>query len=216
MRDISGSDIKSDKIHFYPFTSIVIALGGFTQYPTDPADDNYGTFKLAIELYKQGYDVHMYNENDVNVVGEGVAYNEVVRAIEKRKVYNVAILGYSHGGGATYLLATNLYFDTIFSPYLSLTIPFTAYIDAVAKQSESDTTAEWRRPKGTEYLLNYYQVGSTADEFLDGGPISDLQNVIDHEFNVDEFGPKHTHFTIDDEPNVLNRIKSELTNRVNE
>ena len=37
-----GNDVCSDNIHFYPFSSVVIALGGLNQVSTDPADANHG------------------------------------------------------------------------------------------------------------------------------------------------------------------------------
>jgi len=204
------TDVCSDKVHFYPFTSIVIALGGETQDPSDPSDN--GTFQLATNLYQQGYDVHMYDEDDVDYGGAGATYNEVVNSIQHRSVSQVAIFGFSHGGGSTYLLADllNTHRDTIGT----FTIPFTAYIDAVEDTFMGDMNQEHRRPTSSAYHVNYYQEGSVADGWLDGGPI-DYPPGADYEINVDYPTPTETHLTIDNETTVLDGIETRLTPRIN-
>lgn len=206
------TDICSDKVHFYPFTSIVIALGGEDQSPTDPANANHGVFQLATNLYQQGYDVHMYDEDNVDYDGAGATYNEVVNAIQHRSVTQVAVFGYSHGGGSTYLLANllNTNRDTIGT----FTIPFTAYIDGVEDTFMGDMNQEHRRPPSSGYHVNYYQEGSAADGWLDGGPIDNPPGA-DFEVDVDNPTPTETHFTVDDETTVLNGIETRLTPRVN-
>ena len=206
----SGPILCSDKIRFSPFTSIVIALGGENQVPTDPADSNFGVFGLAINLYQQGYDVHMYDEDNVGNNGAGAVYNEIVRAVQKRNVSQVAIYGYSHGGGSTYDLAERLYNNR--STIGVFTVPFTAYIDAIENDSDFDTDQERRRPLGTAYHVNYYQEGTMGDGWLDGGPI--LPPGADYEINVDHPIPRHTHFSIDDDPEVLGGIRTRLLPRV--
>ena len=209
----NGNDVCSDKVHFYPFTSIVIALGGeFQDNPTDPADANEGTFQLAIDLFLQGYDVHMYGEDNVGNDGAGAVYNEVVSAVQNRNVSQVAIFGYSHGGGSTHDLAERL--NNNRATIGTFTIPFTAYIDAV---TQAAITQENHRPPSSGYHGNYDQEGALfgqwADGGLDGGPIDDPPGA-DHEVNVDAGGQVHTHGTIDDDANVHNGIESRLTPRV--
>ena len=214
----SGTVVCTDKIHFYPFTSIVIALGGEDQVPTDPANANHGVFGLAIDLYRMGYDVHMYDEDHVdNDDGSGAVYDEIVRAIQQRDISQVAIYGYSHGRGSTHDLAARL--DNNRGAIGAFTVPFTAYIDAVESDSFADTDQERRRPPGTVYHVNYYQIGVLnpfspwLDGGLDGGPIINPPGA-DFEVNVDAAGQTHTHFTIDDDANVLNGIRTRLAPRV--
>jgi hypothetical protein len=212
--ETSGRTISSDKVFFYPFTSIVIALGGESQVPTDPADGNHGIFRLAIELYNQGYDVHMYDEDAVDCYGAGAAYDEVNAAVQGRNVGQVAIYGYSHGGGSTCLLAERL--DNHRSEIGSFTIPFTAYIDGVSDRYATgwDGRQEHMRPPGSLYHLNYYQVGvrnpfsQFFDDGLDGGPV----NPIDPgwEQNMDDPVQRFTHRTIDDDPDILAAIRDRL------
>jgi len=115
-RVVPGSTVT---LHFYPFTSVVIVLGGEGQVPGDPVpppeNGNYGMFEqVAVPEYRNGYDVHMYDEDAVSrFLGAGPAYDEVVNAIQGRGVTEVAIMGYSHGGGATYQLAERLYRNTV-------------------------------------------------------------------------------------------------------
>lgn len=211
-----GTDICSDKVHFYPFTSIVIALGGETQNPSDPASTDHGMFQLATNLYQEGYDVHMYDEDDVDYSGAGAVYNEVVNAVQHRDVKKVAIYGYSHGGGSTYVLSSVLSnnYTAIGSQF---TIPYTAYVDAVQDDGIWDPKREQRRPMGSVFHANYYQEGHIADfdYGLDGGPlIPSMQPDAGYEENVDQPDPTETHGSIDDEPTILHDIFMRITTKM--
>ncbi len=203
-RDIpAGTDVASDSAHIYPFRGIVIALGGETQDPTDPADSNHGIFQLAIELYSQGYDVHMLNEDVVTNDGSGAAYDEVVSAIQNRGAMDVAIFGYSHGGGSTHDLAERL--DLNRGVIGTFDLAFTAYIDAVENDTATDLDQETRRPPASLFHVNFFQEG-----LLGGAP---TVPPADYEVNVDEFVETHTHGTIDDDPLVLGAIRVRLMTR---
>ena len=67
---------------------------------------------MAGTLYDKGYDVHMFAHNQIQSTGRGAAYDEVVSAVLNRNVDNVAIFGYSWGGGATYELSQGLSTNT--------------------------------------------------------------------------------------------------------
>ncbi len=208
-----------DELKFYPFSSVVIALGGEGQIPADPPLDsnNHGTFWTAIDEYRNGYDVHMYDEDVVAWSGgAGLAYDEIVAAIQDRGVTQVAIFGYSHGGGATYELANRIYrntlpqsdsdrLDDITSPF---TMPYTAYVDAITQETIG---AENRRPPMTAFHVNLYQTNSIASGGLTGGPANG-----DDDFDVTtrQWGINLDHFTIDDEPNVRNWVKMRLEQKV--
>ncbi|MDA3800498.1 MAG: hypothetical protein PF692_15675 [Kiritimatiellae bacterium] len=209
---VGSIDVESDKIHFYPFTSIVIALGGESQdNPIDPAAPNEGTFNLAVDLFSQGYDVHMYGEDNVQNNGDGQVYDEIVNAIQMRNISNVAIFGYSHGGGSTHDLAERL--NTNRSAIGTFSIGFTGYIDAVTQVSSSQ---ENRRPPGSQYHVTYYQEGVAnplSDWFdygLDGGLIANPALGDPAEVNIDAAQQTCTHMTIDDLPVVLNGIEGQL------
>jgi hypothetical protein len=50
--------------------------------------------QLAINEYGSGYDVHMYDEDDVDArYGDGAASDEIVNAAQHRGITSVAILG---------------------------------------------------------------------------------------------------------------------------
>lgn len=206
---VSGNDVWVDQLVFHPFTSVVIVLGGRTQVPADPiADPEHGTFQSAIDLYREGYDVHMYNEADVdNINGFGPPFAEVVSAVENRGVTHVAIFGYSYGGGATKVLAGALNSTPTTTPF---SIDYTAYIDGVRN---GGYFAETDPPPGTQYHLSIFQEGSVWDEYLDGGPVAGAENI-----NVEDplgWGLSVTHYTIDNDLTVGNHVKSRLRAHVN-
>ena len=199
-RAVPGS---TDTLHFYPFTSVVIALGGEDQVPVDPPPPNLGVFVLAGEMYRDGYDVHMYDEDAIDTVGAGVPFNEVLQALTQRGVTQVAVYGYSHGGGSTFLMVRRLFTMN------GVSVNFTAYIDGVEDEGGPlDNDPEVRRPPGSAFHANYYQHGVSDpldplfDWGLDGGPIVGLLPT-DWEIDVETqppgapWDPVATHYTID-------------------
>jgi hypothetical protein len=207
--DDQFTTISTDTVHFYPFTSVVIALGGFTQEPSDPADPNHGAFVIATDLYRAGYDVHMYNEGSVYYDGDGVPYEEATTAVGARQVTSVAVLGYSWGGGATYLLTNRL--DEQRGGIGQFSIQYTAYIDAVDRLT---TLPETSRPPSSAYHVNYYEDNTLWPR---GGPVAGTDAPeTPYGCNVAEtvWGATLTHSTIDDHPTVQGVIESELCNRI--
>jgi hypothetical protein len=199
-----GTIVASDQIHFFPLTSVVIALGGENQVPADPPLEptNHGTFQLAITLYRMGYDVHMYDEDVVPSSGAGAAYNEVVGAIQKRGVSHVAIYGYSHGGGSTQDLALRLDADRgAIGPF---SIDFTAYVDGIRNNSDIDIATETELPPSTGYHANYYEHPGCGFLQLCGGPIAGAN--LNVNVTATPWGSSLTHYTIDDAPQVLQGI----------
>jgi hypothetical protein len=199
-----------DTLIFHTFGSIVIALGGENQTPSDPPDPATGTFVVAKALYTMGYDVHMYDEDNVAPDGSGSVYNEIATAVQHRGVGEIAIFGYSHGGGATYNLSNRLDFDR---PGLGVfEISFTSYVDSVRATSDIDTAQELRRPPSTVYHLNQYQHGVFLEDFgLDGGPVPDSHpppTGLDVE--TTPWGAGCDHFEVDDFLQVRMLIEQEL------
>ncbi len=164
---------------------------------------NHGIFDFAIEEYIHGYDVHMYDEDDCGIYGEGAAYDEVVEAINGRGQTNVAIMGYSHGGGSTYNLAWRLN-ENVIGNLTDVTgafaIPYTAYIDAI---TDYTTGAENRRPLLSVFHVNQYQRNST----LKGGPAGG-------DDDIDRSYRGVNHGNIDDDPVVLDLMRTRLRQRV--
>ncbi|MGD8376648.1 MAG: hypothetical protein PVF68_10955 [Acidobacteriota bacterium] len=195
-----------DAVHLYPFTGIVIALGGEGQVPGDPTLDpgNHGTFEIAITLHQMGYDVHMYDEDVVVADGSGAAFNEVARAVRDRDVSSVAIYGYSHGGGSTVDLAVRL--DQNRGAIGVFSIDFTAYVDGIRNNSDIDIATETQLPP-TNYHANYYENPGCGLFTLCGGPIAGA------DVNMD-FGTTYTHFEIDDAPEVTGDLLDRLVAHV--
>jgi hypothetical protein len=200
-----------DTLTFHTFTGIVLALGGEDQVPSLPVNTNHGTFVVATALYERGFDVHKYDEDNVSADGSGPVYNAAVDAIANRSVGDVAIYGYSHGGGSTYDLADRLDFNRL--SIGTFVIQFTSYADSVSNNSDVDVAMELRRPPSTGYHLNHYQEGSFFEDFLlDGGPVPD-SNPPPTGLNVETtpWGANSTHFTVDDYLEVRSAIEGDLT-----
>lgn len=201
-----------DMLKLHSFRSIVMALGGEGQVPSVPVDANHGTFVVGIEMYGQGYDVHLYDEDNVTANGSGATLNEVVTAVRDRGVGQVAILGYSHGGGSTHDLAERL--DNDRAGIGIFEIVATSYVDGVGNASDFDISQEVRRPPSTVYHANQYQVGSIADFGLDGGPVPGSDPPPTGRNVETILGTGVTHFAVDDEPIVRTFIETNFSMRV--
>ena len=161
---LSLIDVESnrvvDQIVFHVFGSLVVALGGEDQEP-DPVDMNHGMFRLATSLYELGWDVLMRDEDDVDPDGSGSVYDEVVNAIQNRSVRELAIFGYSHGGGSTYDICELLYIRR--RSIGTFSVNFTAYVDGIENDGTLDTDPEVRIPLASSYHVNHYQRASSQD-----------------------------------------------------
>lgn len=202
-----------DTLRFHTFHSIVAALGGEGQVPSVPVDTNSGTFVVGIALYNAGYDVIMHDEDDVNASGAGPVFNKVVDAIENRMVDEVAIFGYSHGGGSTYDLAEKLDIERAGIGVFEIIV--SSYVDSVGNNSDFDISQELRRPPSTGYHANHYQNGSFADFLLDGGPVPN-SNPPPMGLNVETtpWGAGSDHFAVDDFFEVRNYIETNFVSRL--
>ena len=224
------SNAVIDRIVFHAFTGLLVALGGEGQRPQLPINTNHGTFRVATVLYEEGWDVLMRDENEVRENGTGPVYDEVVNAIQNRSVRELAIFGYSHGGGSTYDLCALL--DIRRDTISEFSVNFTSYVDAIENDSDTDTDAETRRPPASEFHLNQYQHASFEDVqraqqegldwlsvlgagFLDGGPVAG-STPPPHGLDVEStsWGTRAYHYDIDDFDEILNSIYTELTGRM--
>ena len=203
-----------DRVRFHAFRGLVVALGGEDQVPQLPVDPNHGTYIVATELYELGWDVLMSDEDRVSSTGAGVVYDEVANAIQNRGVSELAIFGYSHGGGSTYHLCDRL--ALLGGGLGSFTIPFTSYTDGVRNNSDLDTAQETRRPIGSAYHANHYQHGAfLPDFFLDGGPVpNSLPPPTGLDVETTPWGSGATHFLVDDYSQVIDFILVNLESRV--
>jgi len=164
-----GTDTAQDEVDFHSFRSDVIAIGGNQQNPANVGDPRLGVSTIGLTLYQQGYDVHLYSYDKVASNGQGAAFNEVKSAVLKRGVSDIAIVGYSWGGGSTYQLAAGLNSDAALKGRYQL--QYTAYIDGIRQCSISSET---RLPTGTLYHDNLYQ---RKDFLIKGNSVSGAVNV---------------------------------------
>jgi len=209
-----STPVIKDAVTFHTFDHIVVALGGEGQVPVTPVDTNAGTFVVANDLYEAGFDVHMYDEDVVSADGSGAAYDETVTAIRDRGVSEVAVYGYSHGGGSTYDLADRL--DVNRAAIGVFEIRYTSYVDSVSNNSDVDTGQELRRPPSAGFHLNHYQHGSFFEDLgLDGGPVPN-SNPPPTGLDVETtpWGATSTHFQVDDFIQVRDLIVSSLAGEV--
>jgi hypothetical protein len=202
--DAASSTTATDQVVFHSFRSEVIIIGGNTQEPKNVGTAGLGIFNLGASLYARGYDVQLFAHGQVQSTGRGAAYDEVASAVLNRNVDNIAIMGYSWGGGATYELAAGLKANSALAA-AGYQLQFTAYIDAIRHYS---LTAETRLPPGAKYLQNYYQ---RRDFLLKGNAASGANNV-----NVTStaWGASLSHTTIDDSPTLHADLINALTTRV--
>ena len=89
-------------------------------------------------------------------------------------------------------------------------IQFTSYVDAIENSSDFDNDPERRRPPSSGYHINHFQQGSAGDIYLDGDIIT--TGGVDFELDVETttWGANATHYTVDDFPQVRNKIKTSL------
>lgn len=197
--------LYSDTITFTPFTSLVVAIGGNLQVPSDFPGAGSGIFELGRELQGEGYDVRMYAHGDINTSdGKGKAYSDIVSAIQSGQVDNIAMIGYSWGGGAIYDLSFILDENkravrTDISK--TFTISLTGYIDAVA---HGETFGENRRPLNSAFHVGQYTRNFVPEAAYIGGEASGG----DDDVNRSYLG--HTHYTIDDDAVVKGFLKTRM------
>ena len=204
----------TDQIVFHTFKSDVLAFGGFFQ---DTRDEK-GPFAIAKELYQRGYDTHIFSDRAVDLTGKGSAYNEVSSAIRDRGVTNLAMFGYSYGGGAVNDLATAL--DS--TPQLKgrYALQYSAYIDAIQHYSLV-ASSETRRPVGSQFHDNIFERNDTKKLF----GIAVIGNFVpgaNTNINVSVNNPKIfkvfkanlDHWSIDDYKPVQDTISNSLQSHV--
>jgi hypothetical protein len=177
-----------DSLKFHSFTSVALAIGGetFSSNPPPP-DPAYGVWKVGAQLYSQGYDVYLANEGYLNT-----DYNELYNAVHNQRVTQVAIFGYSHGGGDTYTLANEL--NTNRQSIGNFTIAFTAYVDAIRNDSDFDMQPEALRPPGSLYHVNYYRGrGIISELYLHGVRTKGAGAGFQLDVKTTKWGAKATH-----------------------
>jgi hypothetical protein len=115
-------------------------------------------------------------------------------------VEEIAVFGYSQGGGATFVLAGQI----AANPATTGKLKFTAYFDAV----EHDWwDPDLRRPAGSAYHVNYYQVIGGGGIWLHGGPTpGPAATTFNLDVGITTWGAGFDHLNMDTLPNVINRI----------
>ncbi len=198
----NNSILSSDMIVFSTFNSMIIVLGGRDQEPHNYINPSYGAFHIGLNLYSSGYNVHIYNENEVPITWpqNGQAVIDIINGINNQNIFQLGIFGYSYGGGATYRLCE--YLNNNSNTIGSFEIDCTGYIDAF--QSLTVITAEERLPPGSNYHVNYYQQNELV---LQGAyvPGADFNKKM---LDVD-------HLTIDDNSIVKDGIKNFMKQIIN-
>jgi hypothetical protein len=193
----TGKVIAKREFDYRSFKSVTAAFVGENEQAGNPTVSS-GVNDWVIQELLNGYDVWVFDDgydvfttasSDCTNWGEGNALNVVANAINNQGITDVAIIGYSHGGGSAYNLAWRMFYDggtsdsylywyppqVINNPY---NLVFTSYIDAVPNSHslngiEADSLEV--RPYGSLYHLNQYETNSwvggcsipTSDENID-------------------------------------------------
>ncbi len=164
--DLNGNSVY-DTLTFHTFRSHVIMTMGFTQDPAAGVLSFPGIEESAMTLYKEGYDVHLYewHEQQDNVFfNRDNPLEELKTAVVDRHIEQFVIMGYSYGGGAIYDFALNLY-QPENNWVVGAEFALSVYVDAVR-----DWTAkipEERKPPGSVAHANYYQRIDTITPSID-------------------------------------------------
>jgi hypothetical protein len=176
----TGQELFTEEIVFRPFNSVTAVFAGEGEVPSNP---NIGVNMWTKQQLLDGYDVWVWQDghdwfdwDEADEWGRGPAYDEIVNTINNQGVTEVALVGYSHGGGTVYNVAWRLhhnyadsYGNTITNPYQ---LAFTSYIDAVSNSNLINWFEENRRPLGSLFHLGQYQTNAWM---INGGPLDDNQ-----------------------------------------
>ncbi|MDR2705884.1 MAG: cadherin repeat domain-containing protein [Planctomycetaceae bacterium] len=225
----TGQEFYSEEIVFRPFESITVAFVGENQTAGNPTISP-GVNDWVIQELLNGYDVHVWddghdvlaNSGDCDEWGEGNALNEVANAVNSG-VTEVAIIGYSHGGGSTYNLAWRMFYDGMTSdnslywyppqvinqPY---SLVFTSYIDAVQNASFFNPFSEFRRPLGSQFHLNQYQTNGWTYQSTYLSGTATVGGTTSNTINIAY--PSLIHSTIDDDTTVLETLTQNFESKV--
>ncbi|MEX2171116.1 MAG: fibronectin type III domain-containing protein [Pirellulales bacterium] len=212
-----------DGVRFHSFKSLIVAFGGLDQNPADTDGDGSigdpvqggpnreGIFDIAQSMYDTGWDVLAFGQAD-ETVGVDVPSTEIVNAHQQRFVERHAVIGYSYGGGATHDLIEEL--DDFIDPLTHVGV-FLDAVDQFGINAEND----W--PNIAIYLLNIYsQINEPGLGDLGGADIDDDEVEIGatlEEINTTtDPGWNNTldHFSIDDDPQVQELIRTRLQQRL--
>ncbi|MDO4588046.1 MAG: hypothetical protein Q4C95_12255 [Planctomycetia bacterium] len=223
-RDSStGAELFTEEMTFRPFNSVLVIISGRNQTPSNPINNaTHAIVQMALDLYStEVYDVHVYPPSDVGDcnsglnMGNGIAYNEIVNAINNRGVNNIGLAGYSYGGGAIYGLSQRLHrnklpvnhTDRLNDIANNYSIDFAAYIDAIMNGSYL-AYAQNTPPIDVEHFYNRYQTndrdyynyyfqifGQAFVEAYNNNQNCNNLTVIDPEDNIERFVD---HYIIDD------------------
>ncbi len=193
----TGVELYRESASFHPFNSMTCVFVGENEIPGNSQEDP-GLNDWTVRELQEGYDVWVWDDGydtlnssgDCLEDGTGHAFNEIANAVNNRGVSEIALIGYSHGGGSVYNLSTLLYeaggmaggnssstmIPVITKPYQ---LVFTAYVDAVKNEvSVSGITSEDRRPLGSDFHLNIYQTNNTWLVFpIHGTAVNNSTNI---------------------------------------
>jgi hypothetical protein len=238
----------ADKVRFYPFRTLVVLMAGHTESKDSATDwailgkkasiyseKGAGAHEKGLALYQAGYDVAMFAEDPGN--GEwGATFNEkkcgsgfekasvaIDNAVRFQGVRNIAMIGYSHGG-AVVLKLSQFIFD---QRYQDVTIPFTAYVDAIQLPKNNNKPevpiALQQMPKNTLSHMNFYQSkgsGIVGKIEPHGGPMAmgDLSKIANGDETDLDSGEADdntiNHSNIDRDPRITNKIIPAVQSRV--
>jgi hypothetical protein len=202
---MGSTKIKSKKVHFFQFTSMIIGLSGESGVFSGDWLTN-GMRNVAERLRDRGYNSHYFDEDNVNNnTGDGPVYDMIVRAIQHCGIQKVAIYGHSHGGGSTHDLAEGL--DNNRQNIGTFVIEYTAYVDAIESDNIYDADPEIRFPPGSQSHFNYFQNNSwPVGESVPGANPNLNVNTTDWGANLNHGSIDNHDTVIDDVTNFIQQV----------
>ena len=215
-RSDGGTEGRIGRLRIRPFTSHVVLVSGETAagggiFEADPIP--HGTTTIARNLVSAGLDVSYYTPAMFqSTTNQAAVLNDLDTLVQGNRESVIALVGYSHGGGAVWQLADAM--SRHAWPAAAPTLAFTGYVDAVQNSNSFNPFTESRRPAGAARHANYYQTNRFDNSALIGAATAGSTSVdVNRDFSAFRdpiSGLIIDHLSIDNHPDVIQDLTERL------
>jgi acetyl esterase/lipase len=136
-------------------------------------------------------------------------YTDLLNSINNHRTSNIAIVGYSRGGGSTFALTQRIVDRQATDIEQAFDIVLTGYIDAIR---DAGVNPEARRPLLSQYHVNFYQRNSWHLYGIATNLAPAVGPTENH--HIDPNGNRINHHNIDDDSFVLQTLDNRLKTRI--